>query len=235
VVVRGGRMPKFIGYKDALEETEGKKRNLLLGNGFSIACDPRFEYESLFKKANFKEHSSLQNVFENLKTCNFEEVIRELHKTSTHLRVMSAYRNSEKLKKSAEEISSDIRNAKLILLNVIKDTHPDKQTALTEDQYKSSRRFLKNFIGHSLVSHTSNVDINKEILITDTSVLINFLNIKRLDLLIKYPGKFLITEHVIEEITIDFPGQQALLNSAISDGLLLADPIQIRVEIQLFF
>jgi predicted nucleic acid-binding protein len=55
----------------------------------------------------------------------------------------------------------------------------------------------------------SNTDINKKILITDTSVLINFLNINRLDLLIAYPGKFLITEHVIEEITIDFPEQQS--------------------------
>jgi len=61
---------------------------------------------------------------------------------------------------------------------------------------------------------------NKKILITDTSVLINFLNIKRLDLLIAFPGKFLITEHVVEEITIDFPKQQALLNSATENNHL---------------
>ncbi len=81
---------------------------------------------------------------------------------------------------------------------------------------------------------TLNMDINKKILITDTSVLINFLNINRLDLLAAYPGKFLITEHVVEEITVDFPEQQALLNVAINNNELVVVKVDSEKELQIY-
>lgn len=77
-------------------------------------------------------------------------------------------------------------------------------------------------------------DKNKKILITDTSVLINFLNINRLDLLIAYPGTFLITEHVIEEITLDFPEQQTLLSSAIDNNQLIIIKVNENKELDIF-
>ena len=81
---------------------------------------------------------------------------------------------------------------------------------------------------------TSKSHINKKILITDTSVLINFLNINKLSLLIEYPGSFLITEHVIEEITIDFPEQQALLNSAINNNHLVVVKVDNESELKMY-
>lgn len=75
---------------------------------------------------------------------------------------------------------------------------------------------------------------DKKILITDSSVLINFLNINRLDLLISFPGKFLITEHVVDEITLDFPDQQSRLNSAISSGELEVITVDSERELQLY-
>jgi predicted nucleic acid-binding protein len=74
----------------------------------------------------------------------------------------------------------------------------------------------------------------KKILITDTSVLINFLNIDRLDLLLAFPGKFLITEHVVDEITMDFQDQQARLNSAITSGQLEVIAVDSEKELQLY-
>lgn len=78
----------------------------------------------------------------------------------------------------------------------------------------------------------SNAD--KKILITDTSILINFLNIDRLDLLISFPGKFLITEHVVDEITLDFPDQKNRLHSAIANGELEVITADSEQELQLY-
>lgn len=75
---------------------------------------------------------------------------------------------------------------------------------------------------------------DKKILITDTSVLINFLNINRIDLLASFPGKFLITEHVVDEITLDFSNQQDRLNLAIMDGELEVVAVDSEQELQLY-
>lgn len=75
---------------------------------------------------------------------------------------------------------------------------------------------------------------DKKILIIDTSVLINFLNIDRLDLLIAFPGSFIITGHVVEEITKDFPDQKARLNSAIANSQLEVIAVDDEQELQLY-
>lgn len=75
---------------------------------------------------------------------------------------------------------------------------------------------------------------NKKILITDTSVLINFLNIDRIDLLDLYPGLFFITEHVADEITNDFPHQQTRLNQAIEANTLTVVSVNGIEELKMF-
>ena len=57
----------------------GRTSYLLLGNGFSIACDPVFRYESLYEAA-VKEGLSkrAQQLFDRLGTNNFEGVMRLL-------------------------------------------------------------------------------------------------------------------------------------------------------------
>jgi predicted nucleic acid-binding protein len=77
----------------------------------------------------------------------------------------------------------------------------------------------------------NNVD---EILITDTSVLINFLNIDRVDLLLSYSGTFLITEHVVEEITVNFPDQRDRLNNAIENEILVVVSVTHETELVIY-
>ncbi len=57
-----------------------------------------------------------------------------------------------------------------------------------------------------------------QIIITDSSVLINFLQINRLDLLQSYPGNFYITEHVDTEITDEV--QRDRMKEGIAQGIL---------------
>jgi len=70
---------KEISIYEAINDTEEGSRNLLLGNGFSIALtDGCFSYENLFTKGKekFPINETLQKKFET--TYDFEEVMREL-------------------------------------------------------------------------------------------------------------------------------------------------------------
>ena len=46
------------------------------------------------------------------------------------------------------------------------------------------------------------------IIVADTSVLINFLKIDRMDLIGRFPQRFLATDHVAAEISDNYPDQQ---------------------------
>lgn len=70
-------------------------------------------------------------------------------------------------------------------------------------------------------------------LVIDTSVLINFLVIDRVDLLAALPGtSCVITDHVRGEVTDDHPEQVALLLDAVERGLIetirVDDPDELR-------
>ena len=52
------------------------------------------------------------------------------------------------------------------------------------------------------------------IIVADTSVLINFLKISRMDLIGRYPGRFLATDHVESELADDYPEQRARYQAA---------------------
>lgn len=58
-----------------------------------------------------------------------------------------------------------------------------------------------------------------QVVVLDASVLINFLCIDRAELLAHTAQSVLITEHVVAEVTDDFPDQLSRLNAAISSGL----------------
>lgn len=64
--------------------------------------------------------------------------------------------------------------------------------------------------------------INREqsIVVSDTSVLVNFLRIGRVDLIADHSHEFLVTDHVSEEISDNYPVQQTLFASALADGTL---------------
>jgi predicted nucleic acid-binding protein len=74
-------------------------------------------------------------------------------------------------------------------------------------------------------------------IICDTSVIINFLKINRLDLLAEYSHTFWVTDHVHREITIDYPIQQQLFQSAFEKLAIqktsVEDPEELNIFIEL--
>ena len=125
-----------------------RKRHLLLGNGFSIAYDPIFDYRSLFEAAkSFKKFSNaphLPKVFDLLDdTKDFEKVIRFLRDTSKILRI---YNNASSV---ADKIERDAEVLKSILISTISDIHPQKFFDFNDADFLQCRKnFLCHFLEH---------------------------------------------------------------------------------------
>src|SRR3546814_11498098 len=85
-------MATILTFDGAIEHSARfKKRHLLLGNGFSIACRPKIStYGSLFEQADFSSAPRLPAVFDAIDTTDFEHVIKMLEDASRVVPVYSS-------------------------------------------------------------------------------------------------------------------------------------------------
>ncbi len=72
------------------------------------------------------------------------------------------------------------------------------------------------------------------IIVTDASVLINFLRIDRTDLLAGHSHDFLVTDHVAAEITDSYPDQQRRFAAAVAAAAISETRVTTPEEIRLF-
>lgn len=74
-----------------------------------------------------------------------------------------------------------------------------------------------------------------EHVVLDTSVLINFLAVDRMDLLARYAGyRFLVTEHVRGEVTAHYNDQVKRLDAALKTNVLEEIRVEVLEELGLF-
>lgn len=72
------------------------------------------------------------------------------------------------------------------------------------------------------------------IAVADTSVLVNFLRIGRMDLIGAHPASFIVTDHVALEIADTYPDQQARYAAAIVAGHIDQQRIDDAAELEMF-
>ncbi len=72
------------------------------------------------------------------------------------------------------------------------------------------------------------------IIIADTSVLINFLRIDRMDLIGAHSSAFMATEHVGSEVSDSYPDQQARYRAALDAGFVTEERVDDPAEVELF-
>ena len=72
------------------------------------------------------------------------------------------------------------------------------------------------------------------IIVTDASVLINFLRIDRIDLIAGHSHAFLATDHVANEVSDRYPDQQRRFASALDSGTLTLIRVAAAEELRLF-
>jgi len=118
------------------------KRHLLIGNGFSIACRADiFHYGSLFAQADFSTAPEVVEVFEALRTQDFEAAIRALENAA---HILPAY-----LGKGSAAPATMLDHAavlKEILVQTIAGNHPHVPMEIDDDKFWACRRFLANFL-----------------------------------------------------------------------------------------
>ena len=75
----------------------------------------------------------------------------------------------------------------------------------------------------------------REPVVIDTSTLINFLAVGRVDLLARHPKyRFVVTEHARAEVTDHFPEQLERMNAGFAAGALEETPVTALNELQTF-
>jgi hypothetical protein len=133
-----------LSFEEALARSREihKKRHLLLGNGFSIACRPDcFAYKRILDEADLAPLSIAGGrLFESEDTADFELVIRSLR---------SAARMADFYETSDVELSGRLRGdadrLKDILANTLAKKHPDNVGEIENSEYESVRQFLAHF------------------------------------------------------------------------------------------
>jgi len=127
-------MPDIIGFDDAIIETKGEHRALLVGNGFSAQY---FTYANLLAESGLEAGKPLRNLFDALATVDFEKVVRALEDAAL---VERAYDNEP----HAEELGTHAQEVREALVRAVHSTHPAHRDKLAF-QYDSNAAFLGNF------------------------------------------------------------------------------------------
>ena len=132
----GGIMEKILEFEDAISETNSCQRNILLGNGFSIACDKCFDYQSLFQFSQLP--LEIKNIFQELNTNDFELVMNKFREVTDYC---YSHFHSEALADLLCNYQWLVRND---LIQCISHIHP-KSFEIAESRKKNTLKFLSNF------------------------------------------------------------------------------------------
>jgi hypothetical protein len=138
-------MVEILTFEQALDKSGAAKRNLLLGNGFSIACDPTiFNYESLYGEAATviqERMPEVHKLFEAQDTKDFEAIIRMLEHACS---VLPCYLTTDR--ETTSKIRDHSNQLKELLIATIAQNHPEFPANIPNEKFAACRRFLAHFI-----------------------------------------------------------------------------------------
>lgn len=131
---------EILDWEELQELLPSGRVHLLLGNGFSISCDPVFQYESLFEKAVESGLSTrAQAVFERLGSNNFEGAMRLLDDTHWVARQYGLVEGDE------SEILEDVEHLKDALIRAISDSHLNHAGEVPDSKKRHALAILSSF------------------------------------------------------------------------------------------
>jgi hypothetical protein len=133
---------KTLSYEQVRQKIGSNRCHLLLGNGFSIACDSIYKYGSLYdfaKKNGLTKH--VQGVFDYIGTNNFEGVMRLLENGIW----LAAHYGLKVSSKSKSEMSKDLESVKKALVEAIAKTHLPIPNDIGESRIKRCIDFIKPY------------------------------------------------------------------------------------------
>lgn len=131
-----------ITYSDAIRSVPpDHSTSILLANGFSQAWNYEiFNYKYLLQAADFGNRApQIQELFRQLKTHDFEKVMKRLVSTQLVLEIYGADQELIEVVKKDQEI------LKSALISAISNTHPPLPSHVTDAQYTTVRKLLSRF------------------------------------------------------------------------------------------
>lgn len=155
-LTKKAEMEHLDNFDEMLTNLRKKRRtvHLLLGNGFSMAYDPKiFSYNALADFVIKINDPTLVKLFEILKTKNFELIMEQL---TTFSKLLVAL----KVDKSIQyEVSAAHEKLKHSLLDAIKSLHPEHVFKIPEERMAACGRFLHQFIDTGGQIFSTNYDL----------------------------------------------------------------------------
>lgn len=128
-----------LSFAEALEETAPATRHLLVGNGFSMAQGgQRFNYLTLLERSGLPEDGEIRNVFRQLGTSDFEEVMRALEHAAVIEAAYGEHARSDRFNRDANLV----RDA---LIHAVHEVHPGVQFDIPEEQRTTCADFVRQF------------------------------------------------------------------------------------------
>lgn len=147
-------MESFKGVIASIQKNKDREFNLLLGNGFSMAYDPKiFSYNALHDFISNEGDSDLSKVMGVIESKNFEEIMRYLDK---FLALAEAFGDKSDLKKRVRLSMSKLKKG---LLDAVQSLHPEHVFAVPEEQHKNCANFLNHFLKTNGKIFSANYDL----------------------------------------------------------------------------
>lgn len=126
-----------------------KEQHLLIGNGFSQSYSSTiFSYNALANQLRNSSDKDLINLFDTLKTDNFEEIMSKL---DTAISIIDNYQQDKKL---LIKLNEDKKKLRLELIKNIEEMHPEKVFSVTDENTNSCYDFIEPFFkgNNSIIS-----------------------------------------------------------------------------------
>jgi len=137
-------------YEEVRERIGERRSYLLLGNGFSIACDEVFRYSSLYDSAvtaGLSERAQL--LFEHIGTNNFEGVMRLLEQADWVARTYGL------LREGASQMLQDLDVIKKTLVAAVAKSHLENPGDIEDSRKQAAAIFFSPY----LIVFTTNYDL----------------------------------------------------------------------------
>jgi hypothetical protein len=130
----------ILTYNEVCRRIGNSRSYLLLGNGFSIACDPVFRYGSLYEAAIQAGLSKrAQQLFERIGTNNFEGVMGLLENTHWVARAYGLVGSG------SSDMLTDLEIIKKTLVEAIASSHLESPSEIDASRKSSAANFLRPY------------------------------------------------------------------------------------------
>jgi Domain of unknown function (DUF4917) len=151
-----GKSMHYDSYAEVLTSLKEKNRkiHLLLGNGFSMAYDSNiFSYNALYNFIASLNDKELQELFETIKTKNFELIMNQL---DTFEALLVGFKANIDLIRRVQLAKSKLKQS---LLDAISEMHPEHVFSVSEEKIKACSKYINDYIEFGGNVFTTNYDL----------------------------------------------------------------------------